>query len=99
MAQYFMVKVLQTDEEVATVAFVARPGFEVLVDEDPTALVEMANAEVGAVGILGNLGQAVAKLVVEDAGHRGYRFSVGRRRHCSWHIFSDGILEVERREL
>ncbi|MDE0079226.1 MAG: hypothetical protein OXO50_17030 [Caldilineaceae bacterium] len=89
-----MVKALQTDEEVAAVAFAARPGFDVLVDGDPTALVEMANAEVGAVGILEDLGQAVAEVVVdvvEDAGHRGYCSSFGGKGSWAERFVTDVV--------
>ena len=66
-----------------------------LVDGIPAAQVEVADAEVGAVGALQGLGQGVAEVavdVVEDAGHRGHCSSVGGRRLCGWRLFADGLL-------
>ena len=81
-AQLFVGQVLHTDEEAAAAVFAAGPIFDVPVDGAPAAQIEVADAEVGAVGVLEGLGQGVAEVVVdvvEDAGHRGCCSSV-----CVW---------------
>ena len=68
---------------------------EVLVDGTPAAQVEVADAEVGAVGEFQGRGQGGAEVavdVVEDAGHRGVCSSLGRRRTCVGRLFAKGVI-------
>jgi hypothetical protein len=73
-AQVVLGEALHADKETALDTLAARPLFNQGVDRFPAAQVEIADAEVGALGDLERVpqrGQEVGGDVVKDAGHCG----------------------------
>ena len=81
--QVVLGKPLHADEQAAALAIAAGPAFDGLVELLPAAEVEVADAEVGAVGDLDGVqqgGEEGLLDVVEDAGHGdAFPWALGER--------------------
>ena len=76
-AQFVLGEPLHADQETALGTVAARPLLDQGVDRFPAAQIEVADAEIGALGDFERVPQGWQKIggdVVEDAGHVGVSF-------------------------